>query len=109
MGLGDTLMKIVVKGVRHTLEEVMEPEIELFLGQEAEKGNKRNGFTTRTFGIKGVGAVELRVPRDRAGRFQSNVVPPQRHQIVDSPPSITTSQPVIQLASSDARKTAAAA
>lgn len=111
MGLGDTLMKIVVKvkdavalakrfeaaprealrevvqqvreGVRHTLEEVMEAEIELFLGQDAEKGNKRNGFTTRTFGIKGVGAVELRVPRDRAGRFQSHVVPPQRHHDED--------------------------
>jgi putative transposase len=111
MGLGDTLMKIVVKvkdavalakrfetsprealrevvhqvreGVRHTLEEVMEAEIELFLGQDMEKGNKRNGFVTRTFGIKGVGAVELRVPRDRAGRFQSNVVPPQRHHDED--------------------------
>lgn len=107
MGLIDSLMKIVVKvkdvvalakrfeaspreamrevvghmrdGVRATLEEVMEAEIELFLGQDAEKTNKRNGFTTRTFTIKGIGAMELRVPRDRASRFHSNVVPPQRH------------------------------
>src|SRR5438876_4220565 len=107
MGLGESLMKIVVKvrdavelarrfetspretlrevveqvrsGVRHTLEEVMDAEIELFLGQPAERGNKRNGYVTRTFGIKGVGAIQLRVPRDRLGRFDSNVVPAARH------------------------------
>jgi len=107
MGLGDSLMKIVVKvrdavalarrfeasprealrevvdqmreGVRHTLEEVMDAEIELFLGQSAEGSNKRNGYVTRTFGFKGLGAIQLRVPRDRAGRFESHVVPAQRH------------------------------
>jgi putative transposase len=106
MGLGEALMKIVVKvrdavelarrfeasprealrevveqvrdGMRHTLEEVMNAELELFLGQPAERTNKRNGFVTRTFGIKGLGAVQLRVPRDRAGRFDSNVVPASR-------------------------------
>jgi putative transposase len=107
MGLGDQLMKIVVKirdavalahrfetsprealqevvahvraGVLHTLEEVMEAEIGLFLGQPAERGNKRNGYVSRTFGIKGLGAIQLRVPRDRAGRFDSRVVPADRH------------------------------
>jgi len=106
MGLGESLMKIVVKvrdvvelarrfetapaetmrevvatlseGVRQTLEEVMEAEIGLFLGQGAERGNKRNGFATRTFGIKGLGAIQLRVPRDRLGRFDSHVVPAKR-------------------------------
>lgn len=79
MGLGESLMKIVVKvrdavalarrfetspreallevvehvrdGVRHTLEEVMDAEIEMFLGQPVEKSNKRNGYVTRSFGI----------------------------------------------------------
>jgi putative transposase len=62
----------------HTLERVMEAEIALFLGQPAEASNKRNGFVTRTFAFKGLGTVQLRVPRDRAGRFRSNVVPPSR-------------------------------
>lgn len=106
MGLRDTLMKIVVKvqdfvslarrfeaspmeamkevvtqvrsAVTTTLEQAMDAEIELFLGQDAEAENKRNGHVSRTFGIKGVGTVRIRVPRDRAGRFQSNVVPPRR-------------------------------
>lgn len=103
MSFGDQLMKIVVKvqdavalaqrfrdapreamqevvakmkeGVTNTLEQVMEAEIELFLGEEAQAGNKRNGFRERTFGIKGLGEVKVRVPRDRAGKFESAVVP----------------------------------
>ena len=68
----------VRQGVSETLERVMQAEIELFLGQESELKNKRNGFTVRTYSIKGVGAVQLRVPRDRAGRFDSRVVPKGR-------------------------------
>jgi len=68
----------VRQGAREVLERVMEAEIELFLGSDAEAGNKRNGYTSRTFVLKGVGALELRVPRDRAGRFESHVVPKGR-------------------------------
>lgn len=106
MGLRDGLMKLVVKihdvfglakqfelspatalrelrdHVRHSarevLERVMNAEIELFLGQNTEATNKRNGYTTRTFVVKGIGALTLRVPRDRAGRFESKVVPSGR-------------------------------
>jgi putative transposase len=35
----------------------------------------RNGGYTRTFCIKGIGDVEVRVPRDRDGDFQSQVLP----------------------------------
>lgn len=66
-------------GFRDALEHVMQTEIELFLGRPEESGNKKNGFTTRTFGVKGVGSVSLRVPRDRAGRFSTNVIPAHRH------------------------------
>jgi transposase-like protein len=47
----------------------------LFLGGPEGQGNERNGYTTRTFAVKGVGAVEVRVPRDREGLFTSNLVP----------------------------------
>jgi transposase-like protein len=107
MGLGEKLMKIVVKvrsvvelarrfeespalamrevvaevqrGFRATLERVMDAEIALFLGGPEGQGNKRNGYTTRTFAVKGIGSVEVRVPRDRKGVFTSNVVPARRH------------------------------
>lgn len=61
------------------MEQIMAAELELFLGEEAQKGNKRNGVVTRSFGVKGVGTIQVRVPRDRHGKFKSSVVPPQRH------------------------------
>jgi putative transposase len=63
---------------RSTLERVMDSEIEMFLGQPAEANNKRNGYVSRTFAIKGMGAVRFRMPRDREGRFESKVVPPRK-------------------------------
>lgn len=64
--------------VAETLEQVMKAEIDLFLGREEEAGNKRNGYVSRSYGIKGVGTVRLRVPRDRDGRYSSKVVPASR-------------------------------
>lgn len=66
------------QAIRQTLEKVMEAEITLFMGQPTERENKRNGYVTRSYGIKGVGTVLLRVPRDRKGHFASNVVPASR-------------------------------
>lgn len=66
-------------GFRDTLERVMKAEIEIFLGRPDEVDNKRNGYVSRKFGIKGVGTLQLSVPRDREGRFSSNVVPAHRH------------------------------
>jgi len=77
-----TAMREVVEqareAVRDMLERVMETEVELFLGRPEEAGNKRNGYVTRSFGIKGIGVLRLRVPRDRSGRFQTHVVPARR-------------------------------
>jgi len=77
-----TAMQQVTDRVREaltaTLEGVMDAEIDLFLGEEDQGDNKRNGYVSRTYGIKGIGQVRLRVPRDRKGRFESNVVPAHR-------------------------------
>ena len=106
MGLGETLMKLVVKvgdavalakrfrespGLAmnelvgqargmfaQTLERVMEAELELHLAEKADPENKRNGYRTRTFGVKGLGTLTVRVPRDRKGTFESQVVPASR-------------------------------
>jgi hypothetical protein len=45
----------------------MEAEIELFLGSDAEAGNERHGYGSRTFVLKGVGALERRAAA-RPGR-----------------------------------------
>ncbi len=68
----------VQQGFKAALERVMDAEIALFLGSESGNGNKRNGYVTRNFAFKGLGVVQLRVPRDRNGKFVSKVVPPRR-------------------------------
>lgn len=106
MALGATLMRVLVKiadvvalaklfeasptqamatvvdqmraALASTLEKVAAAEIEMFLGQPAEADNARNGYVTRTYAIKGIGSVQLRLPRDRKGRYVSKVVPPHR-------------------------------
>jgi transposase-like protein len=72
------VMDSMRQAVAHTLEQVMDAEVALFLGQPAETDDKRNGYRVRTFGLKGLGALQVRVPRDRAGRFESRVMPASR-------------------------------
>jgi putative transposase len=106
MGLGETLMKLVVKVgdavslakrfretpgqamnelvgqarvmLSRTLEQVMDAELELHLAEKGDAENKRNGYRSRTFGVKGLGTLTVRVPRDRKGTFESRVVPASR-------------------------------
>ncbi len=72
------LMTHVREGFQELLERVMEAEIGIFLGQPAEAGNKRNGFITRSYALKGIGTIRVRVPRDRDGKFESRVIPSRR-------------------------------
>ena len=65
-------------GFKDALQTLLDAEIGVFLGQDAETANKRNGHSVRTFSVKGIGAVQLRVPRDREGRYESNIVPKGR-------------------------------
>lgn len=62
------------------LNDLMKAELALHLGREpyerkTPSKNHRNGYRTRCVTVKGVGTLELRVPRDRAGEFRSGVVP----------------------------------
>ncbi len=106
MGLGDSVMKFVVRigdvvalatrfraeprsmmqeivtqvrtVVAEALEQVMDAEIDLVLGEGKDPSNKRNGYTRRSYSIKGIGEVAVKVPRDRKGAYESKVVPPSR-------------------------------
>jgi putative transposase len=70
----------IQKEVGIFLTNLMEKELTDHVGRERyerKEGNSdyRNGAYTRTFCIKGIGDVEVRVPRDRDGNFQSQVLP----------------------------------
>ena len=69
------------------LTKMMEVELTIFLGRlkyERIKGkrerNYRNGYTTKTFAIKGIGGIRVQVPRDRLGKFNSRIIPKYKRQ-----------------------------
>jgi len=62
------------------LNEVMKMELTEYLGRKPYEransdGNHRNGSYHRNVTFKGIGSVDLEVPRDRKGFFKSLVIP----------------------------------
>jgi putative transposase len=67
-------------GLGEYLTELMRAELSHFLGREPyerKEGetNHRNGSYERQFTMKRLGEVTVKVPRDREGEFQSDVLP----------------------------------
>jgi putative transposase len=71
----------VPKAVGEYLSEIMGVELTRFLGRqpyeriEKAESNYRNGSYPRSFALKGIGGIEVRVPRDRNGKYQTQVIP----------------------------------
>ena len=62
------------------LTALMNAELTHYLGRgpyERSRGesNHRNGSYSRHFTLKGIGDVEVRVPRDRKGEFKTQIIP----------------------------------
>ena len=66
----------VREGASEALNKLLNAEMDMFLGEPEQGGNKRNGFQrVREYHLKGLGGLQVRIPRDRLGGFQSSVVP----------------------------------
>ena len=57
------------------LNQLMNAEMTLFLGDKEQEGNKRNDYKVRDYTLKGIGTIRVRVPVDRNRQFESKVVP----------------------------------
>ena len=62
------------------LSALIKAELTHFLGREPYErspgsSNHRNGSYKRHFALKGIGNVEVKVPRDRKGEFETRVIP----------------------------------
>lgn len=72
----EALSSEVRRALSTTINELMKAEIDVFLGQPEQTDNKRNGYhPDREYVLKGIGGVVIRTPKDRKGRFESQVVP----------------------------------
>ena len=79
-GLFEMIRSDVKESVGQYMSELMETELTWFLGRgwyerlEGES-NHRNGSYGRRFTLKGIGEVDVRIPRDRKGEFNTQVIP----------------------------------
>lgn len=82
------LMKLDIKSqATDFINGLMDCEFELFLGRDKyERISKvkisdrhlRNGHYQRTFAVKGLGRLNVKVPRDRHGKYQTKVLEPYK-------------------------------
>jgi putative transposase len=77
----EELVGEVKASVGEAISTLMRHEIELFLGNPDQSSNRLNGYRVREYAIKGLGAIRLKVPRDRNGCFTSQVV--AQHERMD--------------------------
>jgi putative transposase len=73
----------VREAVGRYLTEMMNSELTHFLGRDpyernGEETNYRNGSYGRKFTLKGIGEVSVKVPRDRNGEYDTQVLPRSR-------------------------------
>jgi transposase-like protein len=82
------LMKLDVNTLaKDFINGLMECEFQLFLGREKyerisgvrlSERSLRNGHYKRTFAIKGLGRINVSVPRDRQGKYHTGVLEPYK-------------------------------
>jgi putative transposase len=76
----DMIRTEVRENVGQYLSRLMDTELTHFLGRERYEHsqgdvNHRNGSYDRNFTLKGIGKVNVNVPRDRKGDFNTQVIP----------------------------------
>lgn len=82
------LMKLDIKSqATEFINGLMDCEFELFLGRDKYERisgvqisdrHLRNGHYQRTFAVKGLGRLNVKVPRDRQGKYQTKVLEPYK-------------------------------
>jgi putative transposase len=91
----ETLVTDIREAARYSFQELLNAEIDLFLGTPEQADNKRNGYLPeRSYIVKGIGGLTLKLPRDRMRRFESAIVP--KHERID--PRLQEDIAVLQLA-----------
>jgi transposase-like protein len=71
----DSLSMDLRKSIESTIDQLLKTEIILFLGQDDQKNNKRNGYKVRKYALKGIGSINLKIPTDRNSNFKSSIIP----------------------------------
>lgn len=77
----DQMIDGAKNAISSSINQVLNAEIEIFLGTPGQEGNKKNGYSERNYALKGVGTLRVKVPIDRKNLFKSVIIP--KHQRID--------------------------
>jgi transposase-like protein len=70
----EAFVTCIRKVVEETIDNILNSEIDLFLGKSEESSNKRNGYKERDYNFKGLGTIRIKMLVDRKRRFNSVVI-----------------------------------
>lgn len=90
----EEISKEIKYSVKQIIENILNIEMNLFLGSIDQKENKRNGYKARNYAIKGIGGISFLIPRDRDSKFNSVIIP--KNETID--PRIKEDLAVLHLA-----------
>lgn len=71
----ETLSAEIKNAASHAITQLINTEMDIFLGKPDQEGNKRNGYESRDYAIKGLGCVRIQIPVDRKYHFKSSIIP----------------------------------
>ena len=71
----ESLSAEVKSTVTEAVNNLLQTEMSLFLGEADQSSNKRNGYKEKDYTLKGVGTIRIKVPQDRKSSFNSSIVP----------------------------------
>ena len=90
----ESLSAEVKSTVTEAVNNLLQTEMSLFLGEADQSSNKRNGYKEKDYTLKGVGTIRIKVPQDRKSSFNSSIVP--KNESVD--PRVKEDMAVLYLA-----------
>lgn len=90
----EALTKDVKESFSSTINQLINAEMDIFLGKAEQEDNKRNGYKKHDYTFKGIGTVRIKVPQDRKSRFSSSIIP--KNEVID--PRLKEDMAVLYLA-----------
>ena len=90
----EELAEDVRSSVSGVVNELLNAEMGIYLGEPDQANNKRNGHKERRYAIKGIGAISIKYPQARKAGFESAIIP--KGERID--PRIKEDMAVLELA-----------
>ena len=77
----ESMLSDIKDGAATLINQLLNAEMGVYLGEPEQSDNKRNGYSTKEYALKGVGTLKIKIPIDRKRNFESKIIP--KHERMD--------------------------